>query len=285
MVAGIVSAVAGAALMAVAVVGKRRRDTKLKAVHVRAVPPANNDADNLEQDPGQPRHAQLPSYTAALALGNEGDKSPPPPYTPAGEAGHGDVAPRSALVVLTAGLTPSSSGLVANSAKGRGAGIFAGASTEADGSTEKSLTDTTSTATTSTANGSTCERAELAEFHRRQVAADATSSASGARPAEAPDGVTTAPSAADRPNSAGDIGLRQAVLAAAQELARSCQVPGVAEAAGVLCIMANLFTDSRENDKASDTRLRQCRSIVMALKRTEKVVGKVSCGYGLGGVS
>ncbi|CAM9373156.1 unnamed protein product, partial [Scytosiphon promiscuus] len=74
--------------------------------------------------------------------------------------------------------------------------------------------------------------------------------------------------------SSGDLGLGQAVLVAAQELARSCQVPGISEAAGVLCIMANLFIDSRENDKASDTRLRQCRSIVMALKRAGKVVGK-----------
>ncbi|CAM9214903.1 unnamed protein product, partial [Ectocarpus sp. 8 AP-2014] len=147
-----------------------------------------------------------------------------------------------------------------------------GASTAAGGTT---TTDTTSTATNSTANVSTAERAELAEFHRQQVGAvgGTSSVGSGPRPEEASGGgraataATGAPSAeADRQNSAGDIGLRQAVLAAAQELARSCQVPGISEAAGVLCIMAN--------DKASDSRLRQCRSIVLALKRAEKVVGK-----------
>ena len=40
-------------------------------------------------------------------------------------------------------------------------------------------------------------------------------------------------------------------------------------------IMANLVMDSRENDRAGESRLRQCRSIVMALKRAEKVVAKV----------
>ncbi|CAM9820486.1 unnamed protein product, partial [Ectocarpus sp. 8 AP-2014] len=74
--------------------------------------------------------------------------------------------------------------------------------------------------------------------------------------------------------SSDDLGLGLAVLGAAQELAHQCQIPGISEAAGMLCIMANLFTDSRENDRASDSRLRQCRSIVMALKRAERVVGK-----------
>ncbi|CAM9226240.1 unnamed protein product [Ectocarpus sp. 12 AP-2014] len=69
-------------------------------------------------------------------------------------------------------------------------------------------------------------------------------------------------------------GLGQAVLAAAQELAWSCQIPGVSEAAGALCIMANLFTDSRDIDQASKSRLRQCHSIVLALERADKVVAK-----------
>eukprot|EP00903_Cladosiphon_okamuranus_P009885 g9389.t1 len=281
IVAGIVSAVAGAALIAAVVLGKRRRDNKQKTVPPRAVPPANNGDDNLEQGPnpprhaqlptmipsandddnpdqgpGQPLHAQLPSYEAALALGNQGNKPPP-----------------SAPTVL-AGPTTSSSEPTTSSAKGRDAGLLSGTSTAVDGSTEKLLADTASTATNSTANVSTCERAELAEFHRRQVAGDAPSSPSEPRPGTAADGITGACSTDDRQNSSGDLGLGQAVLAAAHELARSCQVPGIAEAAGVLCVMANLFTDSRENGKASDTRLRQCRSIVMALKRAENVVGK-----------
>ncbi|CAN0284311.1 unnamed protein product [Pylaiella littoralis] len=38
--------------------------------------------------------------------------------------------------------------------------------------------------------------------------------------------------------------------------------------------MANLVTDSRENDSASSLRLRQSRSVVMVLKRAAKVVGR-----------
>ncbi|CAM9774536.1 unnamed protein product, partial [Scytosiphon promiscuus] len=282
MVAGIVSAVASAALfVAVAVIRKRRRITKQKAVqqHPRAVlpPPANED-DNLEQGPGYPQQAtQLPTYAAALALGgDEGDKSSPPPYIPEEDGGEAIFPPPPPPPSVLAGAAQSSTDRSVNAAvKDRDAGLLAGAAggTTADGSTEKSTTDPTSTATNSTANVSTAERIQLVDFHRRQLAADATPFSSGSRPQEASGSGAGAPLAA-HPNSSGDLGLGQAVLAAAQELSRSCQVPGISEAAGVLCIMATLFTDSRENDKASDTRLRQCRSIVMALKRAEKVVGK-----------
>ncbi|CAN0183301.1 unnamed protein product, partial [Ectocarpus fasciculatus] len=131
----------------------------------------------------------------------------------------------------------------------------------------------------STANASTSERAELAVFQQRQRVPEAAPVASAPQTQQSSGGGGgggggEASSAADRPHLSDDLGLGHAVLGAAQELARQCQVPGISEAAAVLCIMANLFTDSRENDWASDSRLRQCRSIVMALKRAEKVVGK-----------
>ena len=88
-------------------------------------------------------------------------------------------------------------------------------------------------------------------------------------------GVGEASPAASRNNSAGNIGLGHAVLAAAQELAHHCQVPGISEAASVVCIMANLVTDSRDVSSGSESRLRQCRSIVVVLKRAEKVVDLV----------
>lgn len=82
--------------------------------------------------------------------------------------------------------------------------------------------------------------------------------------------------AADRRRPSGDIGLGHAVLAAAQELARNCSVPGISEAATAVCMMVNVVTDSRENDRESESRLRQCHAIVMVLKRAAEVVGKVS---------
>ncbi|CAM9581545.1 unnamed protein product, partial [Scytosiphon promiscuus] len=60
----------------------------------------------------------------------------------------------------------------------------------------------------------------------------------------------------------------------AHELAQHCQIPGISEAAAAVYIMTKLVTDSRESSRASESRLRQCRTIVMALKRAAKVAGK-----------
>ncbi|CAM9206277.1 unnamed protein product [Ectocarpus sp. 12 AP-2014] len=271
IVAGAISAVAGVALIALAVLYKRRRDTRQKAAQPRSAPPAS-DGGNLEQGLGP---VPPPSYAAALALGKGGndDNSPSTKHnkesSPAEGVGGGDIVPRSAptaVVVLGAAEDRDAAGL---SDGGGAAGLT---------SAEKSTTDTSSTATHSTANASTYERAELAVFQQRQRVPEAAPVASGPRPEQSSGGGGggggEASSAADRPHLSDDLGLGHAVLAAAQELARQCQVPGISEAAGVLCIMANLFTDSRENDRASDSRLRQCRSIVMAFKRAEKVVFK-----------
>ncbi|CAM9108702.1 unnamed protein product [Ectocarpus sp. 8 AP-2014] len=274
IVVGVLSAVAGAALIALAVLGKCRRDARQKAAQPRSDPPAPGGG-NLEQGLGP---VPPPSFTTALALARVGDegKSPsakhnqasPPPYAPAEGVGGGDIVPRSAptAVVLGAAEDRDAAGL---GGEGRAAVLP---------SAEKLATDTTSTATHSTANVSTHERAELAVFQQRQDVPEDAPVANGPRPEQAfgsgGGGSRGASWVADHPNSSDDLGLGHAVLGAAQELARHCQVPGISEAAAVLCIMANLFTDSRENDRASDSRLKQCRSIVMALKRAEKVVGK-----------
>lgn len=86
------------------------------------------------------------------------------------------------------------------------------------------------------------------------------------------------PSSADsfEEAAASDIGLAQAVLVAAQELAQQCQIPGVCEAATAVCMMAKLMTDSRDNARTSGTRLRQCNTIVIALKRAARVAKDVS---------
>eukprot|EP00752_Nemacystus_decipiens_P018469 g16559.t1 len=252
------------------------------------LPPPANDDDNLEQGPGHA--AQPPSYAASLASGDGGGgRSSPPPYMPEAGGHAATILPPPPPAVVPRVAPPSSDRSASAAGKDRDPdGLLAGA---AGGTTTKAadqsaaetstMTDTTSTATNSTANVSTAERVELAEFHRRQVAvaAGAASSVSGGPPpGEALGGGGAgagAPSTgSDRQSSSGDIGLGQAVLAAAQELARSCQVPGISEAAGVLCVMANLFVDSRGNDKESESRLRQCRSMVLALRRAEKVVGK-----------
>lgn len=153
----------------------------------------------------------------------------------------------------------------------------AGEEDAAGGVAKKSSETISSFATVSTANTSTTEQEEIAQIRQRQRAVDAAPVAGGpTKEGEALVGGTAASFSASRRGSGSDVGLDQAVLAAAQELTRSCQIPGVSEAAGVLCIIANLFTDSRDINQASKSRLRQCRSIVLALQRADKVVAKVS---------
>ncbi|CAM9241803.1 unnamed protein product [Scytosiphon promiscuus] len=119
-----------------------------------------------------------------------------------------------------------------------------------------------------TAALSTTEQVELANhFQRHSVdgeskSVDASGDSSGAS------------SATDRNRVGYEFGLGHAVLAAAQELAHHCQTPGISEAATAVCIMARLVTDSRDSDRASDLRLRQCRLIVVALKRAAKVADR-----------
>lgn len=172
------------------------------------------------------------------------------------------------------GPVQSSAHHVSNAGGYRGAGP-AGESA-ADSSADVICPATSSTVRGSTANVSTTEQEERAQFHQREHVADATSDAGGPKQEEASGGGTRPSSAADHQDSAGNIGLGHAVLAAAQELVHHCQIPGVSEAAIAVCMMANLVTDSRENARASESRLRQCSTVVMALKRAAKVVDQVS---------
>lgn len=280
IVAGVVSAVAVAALFVLAVLLKRRRTSKQKNPQPPTLLSVYDD-NNLEKGGEQPPDAHPPT-SAVLAVGNRGGSSPSHQYNTsthlhmpaeAGGVDGGDNAPSSALSALAVPeqlSTERSTGPIEDC----GAGLAG--EDMADSSAEKSLTTTASVATSSIADVSTQERAELAQFHQRQ---SASSIASEPQPEDASGG-SEASSAAGRKKSAGDIGLGHAVLAAAQELANHCQVPGISEAAAVVCIMANLVTDNRENDRAGESRLRQCRSFVVVLKRAEKVVAKVhrECG-------
>lgn len=283
IVAGVISGVAAsAALIALAVSSKRRRVATKKIIQPPLVHPTHDD-DNLEQGGDAPQLEKPPSYEAALTLdaGGNGSSSHEPkatlnPYyrhADAGGAEGGNILP--ALPPPSLAEPRQSSAEHTANVTGGGDAELAGGSSAADSSV-KASTDTSSTTRASTVSISTHERAEVAQFQQRQRMADAPAVAGGPRPEETRGGNSEESSEADRPKKVDGIGLGPAVLTAAQELARSCQIPGVGEAAAMLCIMANLVIDSRENDRSSDSRLRQCRSIVLVLKRAEKVIGKVS---------
>lgn len=242
------------------------------------VPPTHDD-DNVEQGREEPPDVRPPSYPAVVAVGDGNDHSPSHQrnvslfgHTPAevDAVDSGGIVPPSAPAALDGQVQPSAEH-AENAAEGCSARLTS------DGSAEKFVAATTaSTATTSTANLSTAERDELSQFHQRERERVVAAPVSGEpKPEEASGGGTGASSAADHQNSA-DIGLGRVVLAAAQELAHHCQIPGVSEAATAVCMMANLVTDGRDNARASETRLRQCSTVVVALKRAAKVADRVS---------
>ncbi|CAM9156032.1 unnamed protein product [Pylaiella littoralis] len=266
IIAGVVSAVVVAALIALAVFLRKRR-SRQKTTDTPAVPSARENGDiEREQNPDF-----FPPASAPLAVSsfNASPHEHPPAVPPSAPAPLGDEEPPAYQDVASSHRhTPAD----VNDGGGMKMRSGPGAAGEEDAAKKSSET---AIATVSTANMSTAEQEEVAQLRQRQRAADAV--AGGTTPGEAlggDTGGTAASSSASRRGSGSDIGLGQAVLAAAQELARSCQIPGVSEAAGVLCIMANLFTDSRDIDQASKSRLRQCRSIVLALTRADKVVAK-----------
>ncbi|CAM9729911.1 unnamed protein product, partial [Ectocarpus fasciculatus] len=270
IVAGVLSAVAGAALIALAVCQRRRRGSNQKTTLTSAVPPFHEDG-NVERGREAPLDASAPPYSAVVAVGNGDEK--PPPYqghpsprrpTPAdiGAAGSEGIVPPPASVALDGQVQPSA-GHAENAAGGGSSARRA-----SDGSAEK----LSAVATISTATLSTAERDEVSRFHQGELEAAPVSGGPGREEASSGGG-PGASAAADR-QSPADIGLGRAVLAAAQELAHHCQIPGVSEAANAVLMIMNLVTDSRDNARASELRLRQCSTVVLALKRAAKVADK-----------
>lgn len=144
----------------------------------------------------------------------------------------------------------------------------------AAGIVERGPAESVLTARTSTADISARARDEPAQAYRRGIEAGVISVSDKLKPPAFLDEVT-APSSADRRGASGGLGLGHAAAQAAQELAGSCSIPGVTEAATAVSILVKLVTDNRDNKKNVDASLGRCRSTVMMLRRAEQVFGKV----------
>ncbi|CAM9241877.1 unnamed protein product [Scytosiphon promiscuus] len=273
LVAGVVSAVVGVALVALAVLLKRRRASNQKAINPPVVRPVHH-GHNLERGRDKPRGVQPAWDAAVLASSDAGDKPPSHQH----DASRNRYVPAEADAVDDRGISPPSAlvlrdGREQSGAKGakmraRRYGARLAGGEVAHFSAEKLSTATPSTASSSAPNVPTTTRAELARsLHRQSVGG-------GSKSVDASGGSSSASSATERNRAAYEFGLGHAVLAAAQELAHHCQIPGISEAATAVCIMARLVTDSRDNDRESDLRLRQCRSIIVALERAAKVADR-----------
>ncbi|CAM9992093.1 unnamed protein product [Scytosiphon promiscuus] len=246
--AGVVCAIVAVALVALAVLLRRRRASKQKGAHPPVVRPADDD-DTFERGRVEPRDVQPPSYETALALRNAGNK-PPLHHHNASRHRH---TPAEADAVNDGGIaTPSAPE------------VFGGRRQLSAEGAEKDDQD--------------CGAglAGVAHFSQRQSVGGGSgsveASGGGSGASLSADSRTSFADIPDRP--ARDLGLRKAVLAAAQELAQHCQTPGISEAATAVCIVTNLVTDNRDNNKASESRLRQCHSLILVLERAAKVADK-----------
>lgn len=81
----------------------------------------------------------------------------------------------------------------------------------------------------------------------------------------------------DPPGTKGKdaLGVLQAVLVSAEEIAKMSSIAGISEAATLVSVLVRLFADSRDNAARSDSRVRWCRSILVMLQRAETLLEKV----------
>lgn len=78
------------------------------------------------------------------------------------------------------------------------------------------------------------------------------------------------------------LGIAEAVLEAAAELAKTSAIPGVSDAATVISTLVKLVMEHCGVEGVAEWRMRWCRSILILLERAEKVLGKVRLRYDLG---
>lgn len=71
------------------------------------------------------------------------------------------------------------------------------------------------------------------------------------------------------------LGVAQAVIGAAQELARMTQFPGVADLAGLVIILIGMLTDKSDIIGGADNMIKRCRSLMFLLQRAANVLEEV----------
>lgn len=71
------------------------------------------------------------------------------------------------------------------------------------------------------------------------------------------------------------IGVAQAVLHSADQIARNSTFVGISEAATVVSVLVRLIADHEGNPGEGDWRVRWCRSMLVMLARAETLLGKV----------
>lgn len=79
-----------------------------------------------------------------------------------------------------------------------------------------------------------------------------------------------------RPNPASSgLGIRHAVISAAEEVSLVSQIPGVAEVAKLVIVLMNLLKDHAELTSAGESTVKRCRSVLLLVKRAADVLDEV----------
>lgn len=78
-----------------------------------------------------------------------------------------------------------------------------------------------------------------------------------------------------RPNPARGLGIRHAVICAAQEVSLASQIPGVSEVARLVIVLMNLMKDNAELTGAVESTVKRCRSVLLLVKRAADVLDEV----------
>ena len=118
--------------------------------------------------------------------------------------------------------------------------------------------------------------------HRPSVAASATGGAMHAS-SDDEEAVNATPASQGGGNSPIDsrrrpvrgIGIAQAVLGAAQELAQMSQFPGVSELAGLVVVLMNMVNDNSTIAGVAETMVKRCRSVMFLLQSAASVLQEV----------
>ncbi len=250
IIAGVVSAVAGAILIGLVLwlLRRRRKNGQKSRKPSQPLPTTSRDLENDSGcEPATERHG--------VDTGTHGPATAPAPALARSAAAAGP------LQAITRSREQES-------VSGKGSGlVLVGGDAKASGA-KQSLT-----ATTSTANMSTAEQGEIGQVYER-VPGAATVADEESTPGGAGNAITL--STSGRRGSRGSIGLGEAVMDAAQNLAHHCQIPGVSEAASLVSTLVTMVSDRRDIKSGGDSNLRQCRSIIRMLERASKVAGRVS---------
>lgn len=278
IIAGVISACAGAVLIALGVYLWRRRAKRKKNSGSQS-PPA--ESFELEKDAGREQTVE-----AGGVVVDDGEQCPPhqdktsrvaPPssFQHAMAAMEADVADHDRTHSRSRATAPSQTttspelgmfyGIDATAGAAPGSGAGKGYASERPSAGTSDIAE---------AEMSAAERAELGQFCHRQQLANGAPVLDESTKGDSP-GQNGAASTSGQREPGGSIGLGEAVLKAAENLAYSCQIPGVSEAAAMVATLVNLVADSRGVTSGTEADLRQCRTIVMMLERASKVASQV----------